>query len=318
MLGVVVTDASSNPVAGITVAFTAPSSGASATFPAGATATTDASGYAQIAADANTVAGSYTVGAHVNGTSASASFVLTNTAGPAALASPVSGTPQSAQVSTAFAAPLGVLVEDAYGNPSDGVTVTFTAPTLGASAIFPPNGSSTSIVTGADGIAQVDAAANATIGAYLVSASFSGQTNQAVFDLTNTTAQTVQGSSTSGDGQSANVGAAFLCELQIKVSVGGAPPAIPMSIDFIAPGSGPSATLSDGITSGTQVTTTTDTNGLAGVIATANSIPGTFTVSAGQHGSGSALASYTLTNLGAAERLFADGFEGTPALCPGG
>lgn len=317
-LGVLVTDASNNPVVGITVAFIAPSSGASATFPSGATATTNASGYAQIAANANTVAGSYVVSAHVNGTSASASFALTNTAGSAALASPVSGTPQSAQVSTVFATPLGVLVEDAYGNPSNGVTVTFTAPSIGASATFPPSGSNTSVVTGTDGIAQVSATANASIGAYLVSASFSGQTNQAVFDLTNTAAPVPQGSATSGDGQSTNVDAAFLCKLQIKVSVGGAPPATPMSIDFIAPSSGPSAILSDGATSGTLVTTTTDANGLAGVTATANSIPGTYTVSAGQHGSGSALASYTLTNLGAAERIFANGFEGTPALCPGG
>lgn len=317
-LGVIVTDAGSNPVAGITVAFTAPSSGASVAFPNGATATTDASGHAQVTANANTVAGSYAVGAHVNGTSASASFALTNTAGPAVLASPVSGTPQSAQVSTAFATPLGVLITDAYGNPSKGVTVTFTAPTLGASTTFPPNGSSASIVTGADGIAQVAATANSSIGEYQASATFSGQTNQAVFDLTNTAAPTPQGSATSGDGQSTNVDAAFQCELQIKVSVDGAPPATPMSIDFIAPSSGPSATLSDGITSGTQVTAMTDANGLAGVIATANAIPGTYTVSAGQHGSGSALAGYTLTNLGASERIFADGFEGTPALCPGG
>jgi hypothetical protein len=318
-LGVIVADAGGNPVAGITVAFTAPSSGASATFPGDATATTDASGFAQITPAANTVAGGYMVSAHVNGTGASASFDLTNTAGPAALASPVSGTPQSAQVSTAFAAPLGVIVTDAFGNLSDGVTVTFTTPGSGPSATFPPNGSSTSVVTGPDGLAQVAATANGSIGPYQASATFSGQTNQAVFNLTNTAAPIAQGSATSGDGQSANVSAAFLCKLQIKVSVDDAPPATPMSIDFIAPDSGSSAMLSNGTTSGTQVTATTDTAGLASVTATANSIPGTYTVSAGQHGSGSALASYTLTNLGASERIFADGFEGTPpTLCPGG
>lgn len=317
-LGVIVTDADSNPVAGITVTFSTPNSQASAIFPNGATVSTDASGVAQIQAVANTVAGSYVVTASVNGASSTASFNLTNTAGPATLGVPITGTPQSAAVSTQFSVPLGIKVTDAYGNGISGISVTFDAPASGASATFPPDGGSTIVVTGADGSANVQALANATPGAYQVTASFSGQNGQTVFNLTNTALPPPMGAATSGGGQSANVNAAFLCLLQLKVTSDGSTPMSGVSIDFVAPDSGPSAMLSNGIVSGTQITTITDTNGLTSVTATANAIPGAFTVAAGVTGSNSALASYVLTNLNANDRIFASGFEATPALCPGG
>ena len=47
-----------------------------------------------------------------------------------------SGTPQSATILTAFAAPFAVVVKDPAGNPISGVTVTFTLPSSGASGIF--------------------------------------------------------------------------------------------------------------------------------------------------------------------------------------
>src|SRR5438046_4398661 len=66
----------------------------------------------------------------------SANFSLTNTAGAAASITATSGTPQSATINTAFAAPLVATVKDAGGNPVAGVTVTFTAPGSGASGSF--------------------------------------------------------------------------------------------------------------------------------------------------------------------------------------
>jgi hypothetical protein len=317
-LGVIVTDAGNNPVVGITVAFSAPTSGASASFPTGTTATTDSNGFAQVTAVANTVAGSYTISAQVNGATTAASFALTNAAGPAAISTPTGGTPQYAQVSTEYVTPLGVLVTDAYGNPSSGVAVTFAAPTTGASATFPPDGVSTSVITDIDGMARVTPTANATPGSYQITATFSGQTNQTVYNLTNTIGPAPQGTASSGDGQSTNINAAFDCTLQLKVTSDGSSPISGVSIDFVAPASGPSATLSDGVTSGSKVTALTDVNGLTAVTATANSIPGSYDISAGVTGSGTALAHYTLTNLGAGERIFASGFESTPALCPGG
>ncbi len=89
------------------------------------------------------------------------------TAGPAASIKIVEGTSQSATVNTAFATPLEVEVQDLYGNPVSGATVTFTAPSTGASAIL---STSTPAVTAADGTTSVTAAANATSGSYHVNA----------------------------------------------------------------------------------------------------------------------------------------------------
>jgi len=78
-----VKDAGGNPVSGVTVTFTAPASGASASFGGSSTASvaTNASGVANAPAlTANSVAGTYTVTASVSGISATAPFNLTNTA----------------------------------------------------------------------------------------------------------------------------------------------------------------------------------------------------------------------------------------------
>jgi hypothetical protein len=79
-----VTDALGNPVAGATVTFTAPGSGASGTFAGGsasATVTTDAHGVATAPAfTANGTAGGYSVTATVSGVASSANFTLLNLA----------------------------------------------------------------------------------------------------------------------------------------------------------------------------------------------------------------------------------------------
>ena len=80
-----VRDAGSNPVAGVTVTFTAPASGASARFggSATATATTNGSGVATAPTlTANGTAGSYTVTATAPGVATPANFNLTNMAMP--------------------------------------------------------------------------------------------------------------------------------------------------------------------------------------------------------------------------------------------
>ncbi|MBZ5589853.1 MAG: Ig-like domain-containing protein [Acidobacteriia bacterium] len=61
-----VRDSLSNPIAGVTVTFTAPASGPSGTFPAGNTATTDALGRASVPFVANMIIGSYQVTANVS------------------------------------------------------------------------------------------------------------------------------------------------------------------------------------------------------------------------------------------------------------
>jgi hypothetical protein len=76
-LVVEVRDGGSNPVAGVSVGFAAPGSGASATV-IGAPATTGADGRASVLATANNTVGSYTVTASAG--SLSTGFTLTNTA----------------------------------------------------------------------------------------------------------------------------------------------------------------------------------------------------------------------------------------------
>jgi hypothetical protein len=90
-----VADSSGNPIANEVVTFTAPSSGASASFANGTNATsetTDGSGVATASLSANNIAGAYVVTASVNGVAGSANFDLTN------VASQGSGIPQFSHV----------------------------------------------------------------------------------------------------------------------------------------------------------------------------------------------------------------------------
>jgi hypothetical protein len=134
-----VKDSNSNPVAGVTVTFTPPATGATAFFLGGVnTAVTNASGVATsvIVEAGNTVGGPYNVAATVVGVATPANFALTNTVGQPEQIILNSGTPQTATVTTAFASPLSVKVEDGGGNPVPGVTITFTPPSTGASGTF--------------------------------------------------------------------------------------------------------------------------------------------------------------------------------------
>ncbi len=198
-----VKDASSNPVSGVTVTFTAPATGASAAFSgsATATATTNASGIATASAlTANGQAGSYTVTASVAGVTSPASFSLTNlSAVPASIIASV-GTPQNAAVNTAFATALQATVKDGGGNPLSGVSVTFAAPASGPSATF---GGSATVTTNTSGVATAPTlTANSQAGSYTVTASVAGVTTPAGFSLTNTSTTTGGSGSLSGSGNS--------------------------------------------------------------------------------------------------------------------
>ncbi len=93
-----------------------------------------------------------------------------------------SGSPQSTLVNLPFGSPLiAVLTEDFASAPLPGVTISFSAPSLAASAAL----SASSAVTGASGLASVTAAANATAGTFAVTASAVGVTSSASYNLTN-------------------------------------------------------------------------------------------------------------------------------------
>ena len=193
LLKATVKDASSNPIEGATVTFTAPAqSGPSGTFAGGVnTATTDANGVAASAMfTANGHAGGpYSVTASVAGVTTPASFMLTNTPGAAAAITATGGTPQSAQVNTAFANKLQATVADGGGNPVPDVVVTFTAPAqTGASGTFA--GGVNTATTDASGVATsaVFTANGNAGGPYMVAATVAGVTAPANFALTNTAA----------------------------------------------------------------------------------------------------------------------------------
>ncbi len=94
-----------------------------------------------------------------------------------------SGDPQTAAPLAAFGQPLKVTLRDALNNLVPGVTVTFSAPGAGASA----NLSATTVVTNAQGEAQVTATANAIPGTYQVTATANPGfvTTVVTFNLTN-------------------------------------------------------------------------------------------------------------------------------------
>jgi hypothetical protein len=94
------------------------------------------------------------------------------------------GTPQSATAGTAFGTALGATVDDQNGDPLPGVSVTFTAPSGGASGTFSGGGPSVTVTTDASGVATAPTfLANGTAGGYTVTASVAGMSTS--FSLTN-------------------------------------------------------------------------------------------------------------------------------------
>jgi hypothetical protein len=166
-----VVDSSNAAVVGATLVFTPvpdPVTGASVTLPAPATATTDASGWATIQGTANGYAGHYNVTVAVQGNSgvSQKSLTLTNVApNPGAIAI-VAGSGQNTNVNTPFVQTLQAHVTDGLGADAPQVTVIFVPPATGAGAIVSP----LTAITDANGIAQVQVAANDMAGSYQVEA----------------------------------------------------------------------------------------------------------------------------------------------------
>jgi Fe-S cluster assembly iron-binding protein IscA len=188
-LTVTVRDQHNNPVSGVTVNYSAPTTGARGTFGGSSTttATSNASGIADPGAfRAGTVAGSYSVTATVSGVATPATFSLTNTAGAASsVTANASTTPQNATVGTAFTNNLRVTVRDQYNNLVNGVTVNYSAPTTGARGTFGA-GSTTSANTNTSGVADPGIFTAGTVaGSYTVTATVSGVATPVTFSLTN-------------------------------------------------------------------------------------------------------------------------------------
>ncbi len=223
-LKITVEDAGNHPVgAGVSVTFTAPSTGASGLFTGDSSNTitlmTAADGTISAPFMANNTAGGpYNVTLTSSGISSPPSFSLTNNPGAAATVTATSGGGQSTLVTTQFTNPLVVTVTDSLGNVVPGTPVTFTPPSSGASCTAVQTASPllrgpvnrTGLVqrqdparpaprivggpivnTDAAGEAAVLCTANATAGNYNVMAAVTGVATSASFSLTNIPAATL-------------------------------------------------------------------------------------------------------------------------------
>ncbi len=290
-LSVIVKDANNNPVSGQTVTFTAPGTGPSGTFGAATTttATTNASGIATATTfKANSIAGTYLVTVTLG--ALSTSFTLTNV-NPASI-TVNAGSPQTAIITLSFTTALSVKVADAGGTGIAGLTVTFTAPTTGASGTF--GGLATTMATtNASGIATATTfTANAITGPYTVTATVAGLT--ANFSLTNAAPTSIN--TQVGNNQTTTINTAFPTRLTAR-ALNGTTGIAGLSITFtIVPGGGgASGTFTGG---GTTNTVTTNTSGDAqSAVITANGTTGTFTVTAVVTGTSTPIATFTLTNI---------------------
>ncbi len=228
--------------------------------------------------------------ATVAGVSSAANFSLTNTAAETITAT--SGTPQSAVVNTAFAAPL-VATVTIGGVGTSGVVVTFTAPATGASGTFAGAKNTTTVTTDFNGVATSPVfTANGTTGSYTVTATVVGVSTAANFSLTNTAGSGETITATSGTPQTAVVNTAFAAPLVATVTTGGSGTS-GVVVTFTAPATGASGTFAGGTNT---TTVTTDSNGVAtSPVFTANGTVGFYTVTATVAGV-SAAADFSLTN----------------------
>ncbi|MBI5472165.1 MAG: Ig-like domain-containing protein [Ignavibacteriae bacterium] len=266
-----VKDAFANPVAGVLVTWRGQG------IIGDPVAVTDSAGVASIVCRANGVAGTYIVNATVIGVAAPASFVLANLPGPPAFIIAAGGTPQSTQVTTAFAINFQVRVADAFGNPVPGVAVTWVAPVTGPSGTFSGGGTTATSTTNASGIAVAPVfTANCIAGSYVVNATAAGVATPAVFHLTNLPGPSSSILAIAGTPQATLVNTLFPTRFKVSVRDRCGNGISGIVVTWIVPVIGPSGRFEGGIPN-----PTTDTNG---VIETpsfrANGIAGSYFVNA--------------------------------------
>jgi hypothetical protein len=294
-LVVTVRDAFNNLLSGITVTFVAPASGASGSFAGGTnSAVTTAAGVATSAAfTANATTGTFTVSASAPGAAGQAAFLLTVTPGPPSSIAATGGTPQTANISSAFPTVLTATVRDSAGNLIPGVVVTFSAPGSGPSGTF--NGASSSqATTNASGVATSPTfTANTTAGSYGVTASAPGVGASTTFNLTNTQPTAFAIVATGGTPQSAPTGTAFPVPFSARVtdSNGTALANVVVTFTVVPNANGAGGTFTGGNTA------ITNSLGIAtSSLLTANGIVGDYSVNAST--AGLSPATFQLSNTG--------------------
>jgi hypothetical protein len=285
-----VTDQYGNPVlANVSVTFTVnPVSGAGGKFGTASlvNVATNSSGVATANTTgsvftAGTVTGAYTITATTSGAS-TATFNLTNTAGPANSVSPsASSTGQSTAAGTQFTNLLIATVKDSFGNLVTGQQVLFTAPATGASGTFVGGGTTYTATTDSNGLAtSTFFTANATTGAYTVTATINGVTGN--FSLTNKAGLAAHIATASNTSPQSSPLTVPFTNLAALVTDSGNNPVSGATVTFtVVPGAGGASATFAGSTPST-VQAVTGSNGVATttVVLTPNLVLGAFTVNA--------------------------------------
>jgi protocatechuate 3,4-dioxygenase beta subunit len=296
-------------LAGVTVDFDAPGSGASGIFASSgsreAYVGTDAQGIATAPPfTANFTVGSYTVDAHSDyGT---VGISLSNTANGLPSSIAASGTTaQEASVNGSYAQPLQARVTDVNGNPVQGATVTFAIlpGATGASASFV--GGEPAATTDSNGLATSPALiANGVPGRFIATASTAGVSTAATYALDNhATAAALQLTSTHD--ASATVDSRYRSPLRARLLDAGGQPIEGAAVTF-AIAAADNGAAADFLGGTSQATVLTDANGLATAPPlVANMTAGTFTATAAAPGAQP--GRYTLENLAAAASSIAAG-----------
>ncbi len=181
-------------------------------------------------------------------------------------------TPQSATINTAFAAPLTVTVKDGANTAVPGVSVTFTAPSSGASGTFSNNGTAITVPTDGFGVASAPFTANSIAGgSYNVTAAATGliPVNFSLSNVAGPPSQVVANAGTTP--QQTDVNTAFPNALAVTVTDAANNPVSGVIVAFTAPASGASGTFSNNTAT---ISLATNALGVASAPFTANATSG--------------------------------------------
>jgi len=241
---VVVTDAFGNVVSGVSVTFAVAGGGGSVT---GASQVTNASGVATVNSwTLGNSAGANSLTATVTGLTP-ATFTATGTAGPATQVAINAGDNQTATVNTAVATSPSVLVRDAFNNPVQGVTVTFTVTGGGGSR----TGGNPS--TNPSGLAQVGSwTLGMTAGANSLTATVAG-VGSVIFNATGTAGAATTMALNAGDNQTAAVNTAVPVSPSVIVRDAFSNPVPGVTVTFTVTGGGGSRTGGNPVTNASGV-----------------------------------------------------------------
>ena len=259
-LSVTVTDGSSNPVAGIAVAWGVSAGGGSVT---SGSSSTDSSGIATMTVKLGTGGGLNTYTATVTGLTPS--FVTFNATAAKAIAKAPSanGDNQTGVQGTQLANPLVVKVTDGSGGAVAGITVSWATSTGGSVG-------SPTAVTDASGLAQTTATLNTTGGTNTYTASVATLTGSPISFSATAAKNIAKAASANGDNQTGVAGAQLALPLVVKVTDNAAGAVAGITVTW--------ATSTGGSVG--SATSQTDASGLAQTTATLNSTGGTNTYTA--------------------------------------